>query len=111
MPASLFKMKSGGSSAMLPPPTGCERREVRRWLVVVVGHLELAVQARSRLRSSCEAITKGLNGTATAQPASTAIAAATTANFNVFQLADASGRDLIASPLFWFCPAVWLGAT
>jgi hypothetical protein len=91
MPASLFKMKSGGSSAVLPPLTGCEPREGLRRPVIALGHSELAVQA-TRPRLSCEAVVKGRSGTATAQPASIAAAVAA-ANFKVFQFADASCRD------------------
>jgi len=93
MPASLFKMKSGGSSTMLPLPTGCERREVRWWLVNALGHLELAVQTKSWSRPCCEAGAKGRNGTAIAQPASTEIPAAAAVNLKVLQFTDASCRE------------------
>lgn len=96
---------------MLPPATGCEGREVGRWLVVALGHLELAAQRRSRSRRSCEAIVSGRNGTVTAQPARTTKSAAPAANFNVIQFADASGcKCSMSSPPLSdaFCPSVWL---
>src|SRR5436190_6008233 len=94
MTSGSFKMKSGGSSVMLPPPTGCEPREGRRWAVIALAHLELAVQA-TRPRLSCEAVVRDRSGAATAQPASTSAPAAKTTNVNVFDLADAAGPGAI----------------
>jgi hypothetical protein len=90
---------------MLPPATGCGGREVGRWLVVALEHLELAAQPRSR--RSCEAMVSGRNGTATAQPARTTKTAAPAANFKVFQFADVS--IMLSPPLSdAFCSSVWL---
>jgi hypothetical protein len=112
MPSGLFKIKSGGSSStMFPPATGCEGPEVGRWLVVALGHLELAAQPTSRSRRSCEAMVSGRSGTATAQPARTAKSPAPTANFKVFQFADVSGRTFIMSSpprSDAICWSVWL---
>ena len=79
---------------MLPPPTGCDPRDGRRWAVIALAHLELAVQA-TRSRLSCEAVVRGRSGTAIAQPASMMGPTTKIANFTVFELADASGRDAI----------------
>jgi hypothetical protein len=54
-------------------------------------HLELPVQATSRL--SCENVVKGRKGTATAQPATRAIAAVAAANFMMFRFPDALGSE------------------
>src|SRR5262245_27202331 len=94
---------------MLPPLTGCEPREVCRWPAIACGHLEFAVQARSRSRWSCEAVVRGRSGTAIAHPASMALADAAAAHFKLFQFADAAGRNAIAPLPAAFCSAVWLG--
>ena len=70
--------------------------------MIALAHLELAVQG-TRSRLSCEAVVRGRSGTATAQPASMRASATKIANFNVIELADASGRDaIIGSPLLAF---------
>jgi hypothetical protein len=56
--------------------------------VVPLGHLDPALQAKLRSRLFWEDVTKGRNGTATAQPASMAMAAAAAANFMMFRCAD-----------------------
>ena len=66
--------------------------------MIAVEHLELAVQATSRLRLSREAVVSG-DSRATAQPASMTIAAAAVANFKVFQFADDPCRECTMSSL------------
>ena len=85
-------MKSGGSSAILPRLTGCERRSAR--LLLPGGQLEPPLQATWLAPLSWKVVAKGDNGTAIAQLASMPAAVSTMAIFTVFQSADVSGPEL-----------------
>jgi len=61
--------------------------------VVALEHLELALQAKLRSRLFWRDVAKGRNGTAIAQPASTAMAMAAATNLMMLRFADVSDSE------------------